>query len=91
MTIWSDLFLGLVEVGKAHYCQAVHKVRSVGPAILLTVMAAIVTLWGLGLLVASVFIGVASCMGCVWAAVISAMLAFAIASVLALIAVRVRR
>lgn len=90
MSVWTELLRALVEYGKA-LCVPPARSRSIWVSVALGLMVTILSLWGLGLLIAGLFIGLAPHVGAAWAAVIAAGATFFLAAVLALIAMLARR
>ena len=91
MSVWNDLANALVGLCKTKCNEAAKKAKCVGVRIGLCVAATILSLWGAGLLMAAVFIGIAPHLGAAWAAVICAGTLFLGAAFLCLISMSMRK
>ena len=91
MSVWNELFEAVVGLCRSKCDDVARQARWVGARVALCLMAAILSLWGLGLLIAALFIGLAPRLGGAWAAMISAGAAFFAAAILGLICMTIRR
>ena len=91
MSLWNDIIDVVIGLCKPRCDEAVRRGARLGTRVVLGVMTAILFLWGVGLLIAALFIGLAPRLGASWAAMISAGAAFFAASILALICMMMRR
>jgi hypothetical protein len=91
MSLLHELIEAAVGLCKAQCGEAAKKARCMGAMIGLCLVATILSLWGVALLIAAVFMAVAPHLGAAWAAVISAGVAFLLAAVLGLVAMSMRK
>ena len=91
MSVWNELMEAVIGLCKARCDDVARRARWVGARVALCLMAAILSLWGLALLIAALFIGLAPRLGASWAAMLSAGAAFFAAAILGLIYMAMRR
>ena len=90
MSILNELINAVTAMVKSRVDGVTQQVRKTGRSLPFFILATIMSIWGLGLLIAAVFIALAPHLGAAVAALISAGAAFFGASVMVMIAMMMR-